>query len=262
MGSIQLFDVAESRWRFGVDEAGQPYVVAADIARALGYRDAGNALRLVDDEERGTQIVSTPSGDQRMSVLYEDGIWELIFLSRKPEARAIKKRVKEILREIRETGRYEATPGHRLPQSYAEALRELAATVEEKERIASELATAAPKAESWDVLASGEGDYAVADAAKILSRDPGIELGERRLFLQMAAAGWVHRNRCDNRWRAYQSAVDAGRLVERARTYTHPITGETTIAAPQVRVTPKGLHDLRRLLGTGRHLQIPLGGAA
>jgi len=69
MGSIRLFDVAESRWRFGVDEAGRPYVVAADIARALGYRDAEKAARLLDADERGTQIVGTPSGDQRMSVV-------------------------------------------------------------------------------------------------------------------------------------------------------------------------------------------------
>jgi phage antirepressor YoqD-like protein len=45
-----------------------------------------------------------------MWVIYEDGIWELIFRSNKPEAKAIKKRVKAILREIRETGRFNAQP--------------------------------------------------------------------------------------------------------------------------------------------------------
>ncbi|MFI0469308.1 Bro-N domain-containing protein [Saccharopolyspora sp. 5N102] len=102
--AILPFDFGDHQMRFGLDEAGHPYVVAADFAKALGYRSANDALRLIDDDEKGTQIVRTLGGDQRFSVLYEDGIWELIFLSRRPAAKALKKRVKEILREIRKRG--------------------------------------------------------------------------------------------------------------------------------------------------------------
>jgi prophage antirepressor-like protein len=104
---IQLFEVEGSRWRFGQDDDDRPWVVAADVAASFGYRTAAEATRLLDEDENRTQIVRTLGGDQRMSVLYEDGLWELIFLSRRPEAKAIKKRVKEILQEIRRTGSYE-----------------------------------------------------------------------------------------------------------------------------------------------------------
>lgn len=105
-----VFDVQGANWRFGSDDAGRNWVVAGDIAKSMDYRDAANALRAVDDDEKGTQIVSTPGGPQEMKVIFEEGIWELIFLSRKPEAKAIKARVKAILKQIRETGRFEAEP--------------------------------------------------------------------------------------------------------------------------------------------------------
>lgn len=104
------FAVGDRTWRFGTTDTGRPYAVAADVAKTFDYRDAANALRALDDDEKGTQIVSTPGGSQQMNVIYEDGLWELIFLSRKPEAKAIKKRVKEILRQIRETGQYQPDP--------------------------------------------------------------------------------------------------------------------------------------------------------
>ena len=36
------------------------WFVATDAARILGYRDATNALRILDDDEKGTHSVSTP----------------------------------------------------------------------------------------------------------------------------------------------------------------------------------------------------------
>jgi hypothetical protein len=53
-------------------------------------------------------------------------------------------------------------------------------------------------------------------------------------------------------WRAYQAAVDAGRLVERiGKPFDHSVRG-WVMPDPQVRVTVKGLGDiLQRLTGDG-----------
>src|SRR5690606_26123348 len=117
-----------------------------------------------------------------------------------PEARDFRRWVThEVLPAIRRTGRYEAQSAYRLPQTYAEALRELADQVERNEQLQAELEVAAPKARSWDVLASGDGDYSVGDAAKILSRDPSIQVGERRLSTVLGEQGWLDRQRSDRR---------------------------------------------------------------
>jgi prophage antirepressor-like protein len=92
-------------------EAGQPWFVAHDIAHALGYRDARDAIRHVDESERGTHIVRTPGGDQKMITVDEAGLYALIMLSRKPAAKAFSKWVRsEVLPSIRKTGAY-AKPG-------------------------------------------------------------------------------------------------------------------------------------------------------
>lgn len=106
MNDLTPFDFGDKPMRFGVTGDGTPFVVASDFAKALDYRDAANAIRLLDDAETGTQIVSTPGGDQRLSVIYEHGIWELVFRSTKVVAKDLKKRVKEILTEIRVNGGY------------------------------------------------------------------------------------------------------------------------------------------------------------
>lgn len=135
-----------------------------------------------------------------------------------------------------------------LPRSYSEALRELAAVVEEREQVTAALAIAAPKAEAWEVLASAEGDFSVADAAKILSRDPAITIGATRLFTVLCKAGWIYRQVADNRWRVYQTAVETGRLSEIPASHYHPRTGVLVLDSPQVRITAKGLEELRRRL--------------
>lgn len=106
-----------------------------------------------------------------------------------------------------------------------------------------------PRAEAWDAIASAEGDYSVGDAAKILAR-AGILTGPQRLFGQMEDIGWVFRGG-DGSWRAYAHRVDRGFLAEKPTFHYHPATGERVVDAPQVRVTVKGIEQLRRRLGGG-----------
>ncbi|THV40208.1 phage antirepressor KilAC domain-containing protein [Glycomyces buryatensis] len=112
----------------------------------------------------------------------------------------------------------------------------------------AEVADLALDATAWQVFASAEGDYSVSDAAKLLARDPSIDIGEIRLFTLLAEEGWIYRDRGDNAWRAYQSAINARRLTERAQSHQHPRTGELILDPPQVRVTAEGAKTLYRLL--------------
>lgn len=132
---------------------------------------------------------------------------------------------------------------------HAEALRGWAAEIEAREAAEARAAELEPDAQAWQTLAAGDGDYSVGDAAKILSRDPAIKLGDRRLFAVLAEHGWAYRQRGDGRWRAAQIAVEAQRLSEIPSSHYHPRTGVLILDAPQVRVTMKGLRDLHHKLG-------------
>lgn len=104
-----------------------------------------------------------------------------------------------------------------------------------------------PDAMAWRTLASGDGDYSVGDAAKLLSRHPAVEIGMIRLFAFLELHGWIYRDKGDGAWRVYQAQIDAGRMNERAQSHRHPRTGELLIDPPQVRITVDGLKYLSRL---------------
>lgn len=81
-----------------------PYFVASDVAEWLGERDGYTVARKVSDEEKDTQIVCTLGGNQKTTVLTEDGLYEACMLSRKEIAKPLKKEIKMYLKSIRITG--------------------------------------------------------------------------------------------------------------------------------------------------------------
>lgn len=94
-----------------VTHSNQPWFVATDVATTLGYRNAPDASRHLDDDEKGTQIVRTPGGDQKLTIISESGLYALVLRSRKPEARKFAKWVtSEVLPSIRQTGSYQSQP--------------------------------------------------------------------------------------------------------------------------------------------------------
>lgn len=86
------------------------WFVASDVAKALEYPQAKDLARILDDDEKGRQIVPTPSGDIEMVIINESGLYHAILKSRKPEAVPFRKWVTgEVLPAIRKTGSYSAT---------------------------------------------------------------------------------------------------------------------------------------------------------
>lgn len=249
---------------------GQIRFVGKDAATILGHTNPARAVR--DHVPAGHRWVTesvTPSDlglDPQTVLIDEAGLYRLIMRSNTVLAEEFQEWVTaEVLPAIRETGRYEApaTLGDDLLAELELSNKRTAQAIAiaKGERARAELAEGRiaeleGPARSWDVLASGKGDYSVADAAKILARDPAITIGRDRLFTYMAGLGWVHRQRADGRWRAYQRHVDNGRLSELPQQYEHPRTGEVTLGAPQLRVKPKGLRDLHERLGGTAPLQL------
>lgn len=88
---------------------GEPWFVAADIARVLEYREAKDMTRNLDDDEKGRHLVPTLGGIQEMVVVNESGMYSATLRSDKQQAKAFKRWVtSEVLPAIRKTGRYVA----------------------------------------------------------------------------------------------------------------------------------------------------------
>lgn len=136
-----------------------------------------------------------------------------------------------------------------VPQSLPEALRRYADEVESHQQTKQELEAAKPLAEAWDTLAGAKGDYSVAEAAQVLSRDERITIGRNRLFEFMGELGWLYRHGKRRSWHAYQPQVENGRIVlKMSPAFQNAKTGELERPAPTIRLTAKGVEALRTKL--------------
>lgn len=238
---------------------GDPWWAGRDVADVLELGNMHSSLALLDEDEKGVHSVETPGGPQNLVFVNEPGLYSLILRSRKPQAKAFKRWIThEVIPSIRRTGSYSMEPAAPvLPQDYEEALVALLGQVRETKALTERVAELEPAAQSWQVLASGDGDFSVADAAKILARDPSIKLGRNRLFTVLDEQRWTYRQLADDRPRVLQTAIERRWLSELPQSHYHPRTGELVLDAPQVRVTVKGLHELHKRLGGSAPVQIP-----
>ena len=247
MTTLQLFNYGGQEVRTVLID-GDPVFAAMDVAAVVGISKYRDAMAQLDDDERVSMAVDTLGGQQKISGVTEAGVYSLMLISRSPKVKPFKRWLThEVLPAIRKTGSYTA-----MPQSYSEALRELAANVEAKELAEARAKELEVPAKAWGVMVAAGGDYAVDEAAKILSRDEGIEMGRNRLFQFMADLGWTYRQGARNSWHAYQSQVDNGRIVLRmSAAFLNAKTGEMENPAPTIRITAKGIDALRAQLLKG-----------
>lgn len=107
MSSIIPFSFESTEIRAIANDQGEPWFVAGDVAELLGYRNAPDMTRLLDDDEKGTHNLRTLGGEQEMTIISESGLYACILKSRRPEAKVFRKWVTgEVLPALRKTGHY------------------------------------------------------------------------------------------------------------------------------------------------------------
>ena len=83
-----------------------PLFLAKDVAEWIEHSRASEMLKSIDEEEKLMQTILASGQNRQMWFLTEDGLYEVLMQSRKPIAKAFKKEVKKILKELRTKGTY------------------------------------------------------------------------------------------------------------------------------------------------------------
>jgi prophage antirepressor-like protein len=253
-------DVGLAAEHFGLTQDGTAYVLALPFAHAFGKRDAHDVLRLLDSDEWCPQIVRADGVEVRENVILEDGIWELIFVSRTPTARAIKARVKAILRELRETGVVDlrpplADPLAELQRASEHLSRTVALALAERQRAEvaeSNVRALAPAANAWAAFLDAGRSMEVGAAAKCLAAH-GVDTGRNRLYALLREWRWVFQRSRE----PMGAAVDRGYVrLALDKPHTNPKTGDEEDGAARTRLTAKGLERLADHFGVRLDLDI------
>lgn len=238
--------------RFGTVRAlsvdGEPWFVATDVAKALGYRMASDMTRRLDEDEKGTRSMRTPGGEQELSVISEAGLYNAVLGSKVPGAREFKRWVThDVLPALRRDGAYVASDGTEddatlMARALLAAKRQMDAKDrqlrEQRERIAAlgdENARLLPMATYAETTLDAVGCITVTDAARQLKQQDA-SIGQRRLFGLLRADGML----CKNTNQATAQAIERGYLRNVQRFYTDS-EGVQRMREPYAVVTPKGL---------------------
>lgn len=129
MQNVKPFNFEKNQVRVIQDDNGEPLFVAKDVAQALGYNWQVALVKHVPEEWKGVIRSNTPSGEQRLTVLTEQGLYFFTARSDKPKALPFQKWLAgDVLPSIRKTGGYQpASTQPSIPATMA--LCELAITV-------------------------------------------------------------------------------------------------------------------------------------
>lgn len=188
MNDLQIFQSEEFGQVRTVDIDGEIYFVGKDITDTLEYQNGSRDIeRHVDEEDRLISQLTIAGQKRNVTLINESGLYSLILGSRLPNARKFKRWVtSEVLPSIRKTG------GYHLPQTYSEALRELAEQAEKNERLRIENERMRPKEIFADAVAASKTSILVGELAKLITQN-GYEIGQKRLFTWLREHGYLIR---------------------------------------------------------------------
>lgn len=103
MSNITIFNHLGNNIRVTTDEQGEPLFVLKDVCNALDLKNISDVASRLDEDGVGTtEVIDNLGRTQKTNVVTEAGLYEVIFMSRKPEAKAFKRWVtREVLPSIR-----------------------------------------------------------------------------------------------------------------------------------------------------------------
>ena len=225
----------------------EPYFVGKDAATNLKYRQPAMAIRNhVQPEDKGVYDLYTPGGRQKMVVISESGLYDLIFdasrQSKSPEVRENARKFRhwvtsEVLPSIRKHGAYmtdeKAFNIIHNADGLADLLQQAADQLKAKD---VQIAEMKPKALFADAVSTSNSSILVGQLAKMIKQN-GIEIGQNRLFAWLRENGYLGK-RGSNRNVPTQKSVAMGLFKTKETAVTHA-DGHTTVQIT-TKVTGKG----------------------
>lgn len=235
MNEVQLFNFESHEVR-SLLLNNEPWFVGKDVAEALGYSKARNAIatHIDSEDKKDAPIQGTLGGVQEMTVINESGLYSLVLSSKLPSAKKFKRWVtSEVLPALRKTGQYQVKElsGQEL---MAKALIEAQSVLAAKDKQIQEMK---PKVVFADAVATSHTSILVGELAKILKQN-GIEMGQKRLFAWLREKGYLIKRQGTDYNMPTQKAMDLGLFEIKEGSYVNGSGVNITTKTPKV--TGKG----------------------
>ena len=195
MNKLQIFNSEEFGQVRTVEINGNPYFVANDVARALGYKRPADAVTAHCKGSVKHRYL-TDGGEQELKVIPEGDIYRLTVRSKLPSAEKFEKWVfDEVIPSIRTNDGYivgqETLSDAEL---MAKAVLVAQRTIDEKNRVIEQqrqkIEADRPKTIFADAVSTSKSSILIGDLAKLICQN-GYQIGQKRLFQWMRDNGYL-----------------------------------------------------------------------
>lgn len=208
-----------------------PLFLAKDVANWIEHTHTTRMLERVDKDEKLNGIIVHAGQKREMTFLTEDGLYEVLMQSRKPIAKAFKKEVKQILKQIRMTGGYIPTTQEDDEETIlAKAFLIAQRTIEKKNKLIEEMT---PRVNWFDKFMSSEGLYTSTQVAKVLhissAKRLNTILNEEKIIYKQGGS-WLPYVSTDKSW------------------YKLIVGSSENHSYSQLKFTPKGIYEISKIL--------------
>ena len=195
MQAIQIFNNPSFGNVRVADTEVNPLFCLADVCKALDLQPSAVMRRLDDGVISNNPITDNLGRQQVANFVNEDGLYDVILDSRKPEAKQFRKWItSEVLPTIRKHGAYMTDNIIEKTLSDPDYLIQLATTLkqERQQRIEAErkVAAAQPAVTFTQAVSGSASSCLIGELAKLINQN-GYPMGERRLFKWLRENGYL-----------------------------------------------------------------------
>lgn len=242
MNNLQIFKNADFGEIRTVTIDNEPWFVGKDVATALGYSNARDALsKHVDDEDKATVAIRDASQSRNVTAINESGVYALVFSSKLPKAKEFKRWItSEVIPSIRKHGAYMTPETLEAAILNPDTMIQLCTALKDEQNkrraLEAKISEDAPKVLFANAVETSQTSILIGDLAKLIKQN-GVDIGQKRLFQWMRDSGYLIKNG-NSRNMPTQKAMDAKLFEIKERTIANP--GGTTFICRTPKVTGKG----------------------
>ncbi|MNW48783.1 Phage antirepressor protein KilAC domain protein [compost metagenome] len=240
MNQLQVFNFTGNQIRT-IDIDGNPWFVLKDVCEALGDLAHRVVKQRLSEDVCSTYPLMTAGGTQDTTIINEDGLYDVILESRKPEAKIFRKWITgEVIPSIRKHGGY-LTPEAlektmQDPDFLIGILNGLKMEQEARKKLELKVIEDKPKVLFAESLETSRDCILVANLAKLLKQN-GIDTGEKRLYRWLRENGYLGKHG-DHYNMPTQRSMELRLFEVKTRTINNP--GEEPLISKTTVVTGRG----------------------
>lgn len=194
MNELKIFENPEFGKVRVVDQNGEPWFAASDIAKALGYANPQEATRehckkVNKITQPSESLISVNRPPIYINIIPESDVYRLVMRSNLPSAERFQDWVcEEVLPSIRKTGGYGVAA---LPQTYIEALEALVESEKAKQKALETVEYQKPLVQIAETRIDKKGCFSLTDVNKSLGLKRGLITNWAK------SKGYIHQRLCE-----------------------------------------------------------------